>query len=112
MLTHWVRDRDRGPRIPLEDAVRMMTRDPATLYGLGDRGQLAPGLRADVCVIDHGALKIELPEMIFDLPAGGRRIMQKATGYHRVVVAGEVTIRDDEATGARPGRLIRGARGS
>ena len=110
MLTHWVRDRARGPKIPLAEAVRMMTSDPAALYGLGDRGRLAPGLRADVCVIDHDALRIELPEMIFDLPAGGRRIMQRATGYHRVIVAGEVTVRDDEETGARPGRLIRGAR--
>ena len=110
MLTHWVRDRARGPKIPLAEAVRMMTSDPAALYGLGDRGRLAPGLRADVCVIDHEALRIELPEMIFDLPAGGRRIMQRATGYHRVIVAGEVTVRDDEETGARPGRLIRGAR--
>ena len=109
MLTHWVRDRTRGPRIPLEDAVRMMTSEPAALYGLEDRGCLAPGLRADLCVIDHDRLRIELPEMIFDLPAGGRRIMQRAQGYHRVVVAGEVTVRDDEETGARPGRLIRGA---
>ena len=109
MLTHWVRDRTRGPRIPLEEAVKLMTSEPAELYGLGDRGRLAPGLRADVCVIDHEHMKIELPEMIFDLPAGGRRIMQRATGYHRVVVAGEVTIRDDEDAGARPGRLVRGA---
>ena len=110
MLTHWVRDRKRGPKIALEEAVRIMTSDPANLYGLGDRGRLEAGLRADVNVIDHEQLKIELPEMIFDLPAGGRRIMQKARGYHRVLVAGEVTIRDDEATGARPGRLIRGSR--
>ena len=87
-----------------------MTSDPANLYGLGDRGRLEAGLRADINVIDHEQLKIELPEMIFDLPAGGRRIMQKARGYHRVLVAGEVTIRDDEATGARPGRLVRGSR--
>ncbi len=110
MLTHWVRDRTRGPRIPLEDALQMMTSEPADLYGLGDRGRLIAGLRADVCVIDQAGLKIELPEMIFDLPAGGRRIMQRATGYHRVIVAGEITIRDDEETGARPGRLVRGAR--
>ena len=110
MLTHWVRDRTRGPRLPLEDAVRMMTSEPAALYGLGDRGRLAPGLRADVNVIDHARLEIELPEMIFDLPAGGRRIMQRAKGYHRTIVAGETTIVDDEATGALPGRLIRGAR--
>ena len=112
MLTHWVRDRTRGPRLPLEDAVKMMTAEPAALYGLGDRGRLQEGLRADVNVIDHENLKIELPEMIFDLPAGGRRIMQRARGYHRVVVAGEITVRDDEETGARPGRLIRGARPS
>lgn len=110
MLTHWVRDRTRGPRIALKEAVKLMTSEPAALYGLGDRGRLEVGLRADVNVIDHANLKIELPEMIFDLPAGGRRIMQKAKGYHRVIVAGEVTIRDDEATGARPGRLIRGGR--
>ena len=110
MLTHWVRDRTRGPRLPLEEAVRMMTSEPAALYGLGDRGRLEAGLRADLNVIDHERLKIELPEMIFDLPAQGRRIMQRATGYHRTIVAGEITIRDDEATGARPGRLLRGAR--
>lgn len=110
MLTHWVRDRSRGPRLPLEDAVKMMTSEPAALYGLGDRGQLKAGLRADLNVIDHDRLAIELPEMIFDLPANGRRIMQRARGYHRTIVAGEVTIRDDEATGARPGRLLRGAR--
>jgi N-acyl-D-amino-acid deacylase len=110
MLTHWVRDRSRGPRLPLEDAVKMMTSEPAALYGLGDRGQLKAGLRADLNVIDHDRLAIELPEMIFDLPAKGRRIMQRARGYHRTIVAGEVTIRDDEATGARPGRLLRGAR--
>ncbi len=110
MLTHWVRDRTRGPRLALGEAVRMMTSEPAALYGLGDRGRLAPGLRADLNVIDHEQLAIELPEMIFDLPAGGRRIMQRARGYHRTIVAGEITIRDDEQTGARPGRLIRGAR--
>ena len=73
-------------------------------------GRLEAGLRADVNVIDLARLEIELPQMIFDLPAAGRRIMQRAKGYHRVIVAGEVTIRDDEATGARPARLLRGAR--
>jgi len=110
MLTHWVRDRTRGPRIPLEEAVAMLSSEPAALYGLGDRGRLAPGLRGDVNLIDHGGLRIELPEMVFDLPAQGRRIMQKARGYRRTIVAGETTIADDEATGARPGRLVRGAR--
>ncbi len=73
MLTHWVRDRTRGPRIPLEQAVRMITSEPAALYGLGDRGRLTKGLRADVNVIDHAKLDVDMPEMIFDLPAKGRR---------------------------------------
>lgn len=110
MLTHWVRDRTRGPRIPLEQAVAMLTSEPAALYGLGDRGRIAPGLRADLNLIDHANLDVLQPEMIFDLPAKGRRLMQRARGYRRTIVAGETTIRDDAATGARPGRLLRGAR--
>ncbi len=110
MLTHWVRDRTRGPRIPLEQAVAMLTSEPAALYGLGDRGRIAAGLRADLNLIDHAKLDVLLPEMIFDLPAKGRRLMQRARGYRRTIVAGETTIRDDAATGARPGRLLRGAR--
>ena len=110
MLTHWVRDRTRGPRIPLEQAVAMISSEPAALYGLGDRGRIAPGLRADLNLIDHANLAVDLPEMIFDLPAEGRRLMQRARGYRRTIVAGETTILDDAATGARPGRLLRGAR--
>ena len=110
MLTHWVRDRTRGPRVSLEQAVQWMTSDPAALYGLGDRGRIEPGLRADLNVIDHASLRIELPEMWFDLPAKGRRVMQRASGYLATLCAGEVTIREDEVTAARPGRLIRGAR--
>jgi N-acyl-D-aspartate/D-glutamate deacylase len=110
MLTHWVRDRTRGPRIPLEQAVAMLTSEPAALYGLGDRGRIAPGLRADLNLIDHAQLDVLLPEMIFDLPAKGRRLMQRARGYRRTIVAGETTIEGDAATGARPGRLLRGAR--
>ena len=108
MLTHWVRDRVRGPRVDLPTAVRWMTSDTADLYGLRDRGRLVPGHRADLNVIDHERLQLGQPEVVFDLPAGGRRLMQRATGYVATVVAGEITIRDDEPTGALPGRLIRG----
>ena len=108
MLTHWVHDRVRGPRIDLPTAVRWMTSDTADLYGLHDRGRIAPGYRADLNVIDHEQAPVGQPEMVFDLPAGGRRLMQRARGYVATVVAGEITIRDDEATGALPGRLIRG----
>jgi N-acyl-D-aspartate/D-glutamate deacylase len=85
-----------------------MTSETAELYGLRDRGRLAPGFRADLNVIDHDRLALGQPEVVFDLPAGGRRLMQHATGYVATIVAGEVTIRDDEATGALPGHLIRG----
>ncbi|MDJ0847744.1 MAG: amidohydrolase family protein [Myxococcota bacterium] len=107
MLTHWVRDRKRGERIPVEFAVRRMCRDTAELYGLGDRGVLEPGRKADLNVIDLDALRLEAPEMIFDLPAGGRRFMQRARGYRATVVSGEVVLEHDEPTGALPGRLIR-----
>jgi N-acyl-D-aspartate/D-glutamate deacylase len=108
MLTHWVRDRVRGPRIDLPTAVRWMTSDTADLYGLHDRGRLVPGHRADLNIIDHERLQVGQPEMVFDLPAGGRRLMQRANGYVATVVAGEVTLRDDTPTGALPGQLIRG----
>jgi len=109
MLTHWVRDRSRGDKIPVEFAVKRMTRDPALLYGLKDRGVLAKGMRGDLNIIDLDRIRLLPPEMIFDLPAGGKRFMQRAEGYVATVVAGEVTIENDELTGARPGRLIRGA---
>jgi N-acyl-D-aspartate/D-glutamate deacylase len=110
MLSHWVRDRKRGPRIPVELAVRRMTRDTACLYGLEDRGLLRPGYKADLNVIDLEAVALHLPEMAFDLPAGGRRLVQRADGYRATLVSGAVTMRDGEATGALPGRLLRGAR--
>ena len=110
MLTHWVRDRTRGERLPVEFAVKRMTRDTAELYGLDDRGVLAPGMKGDVCVIDLDGLRLLPPEMVHDLPAGGKRFMQRAQGYRHVFVSGEETIRDDESTGALPGRLVRGAR--
>ncbi|HXC54095.1 MAG TPA: amidohydrolase family protein [Rhizomicrobium sp.] len=108
MLTHWVRDRARGPRLALEKVVAMQTRDTARLYGLGDRGVLSPGMKADVNVIDLAALKIFAPEMVFDLPANGRRMIQKACGYRATIVSGVVTFENGEATGELPGKLIRG----
>jgi N-acyl-D-amino-acid deacylase len=108
MLTHWVRDRQRGERLALEHVVRMQTANTARLFGLGDRGRLAPGLRADVNVIDLDRLRLDPPEMVFDLPAAGRRLVQRAHGYRMTVQSGEVIAENDTATGALPGRLIRG----
>jgi len=110
MLTHWARDRTRGERLPLELVVRKMTSDTASLYGLGDRGVLAPGLRGDVNVIDFDGLTLHRPEMVYDLPGGARRLVQRASGYHATIVAGTVVMRDGTDTGARPGALVRGAR--
>jgi N-acyl-D-aspartate/D-glutamate deacylase len=109
VLTHWVRDRTRGPRLPVEFAVRRMTRDTAALYGLADRGTLAAGQRADLNLIDLANVRLEAPLMVQDLPAGGQRFLQRARGYRATFVAGEQTIADDEPTGALPGRLVRGS---
>lgn len=108
MLTHWARDRDRGKKISLESIVARQTRETANLYGLRDRGLLKRGMKADVNVIDFDALNLHAPEMVFDLPAQGRRLVQKATGYRETIVSGEVTFHNGEATGTFPGRLIRG----
>jgi N-acyl-D-amino-acid deacylase len=110
MLTHWVRDRTRGERLPLELVIRKMTADTATLYGLGDRGTLEVGKKGDVNVIDLDRLQLHRPTMEYDLPGGARRLLQRATGYTATIVAGEVVVRDGDATGALPGQLIRGAR--
>ncbi|MEX2294132.1 MAG: amidohydrolase family protein [Acidimicrobiales bacterium] len=108
MLTHWGRDRRRGPTLPLEHLVHRQTRQTAELYGLLDRGLVAPGMRADLNVIDFEALSFGLPRMAFDLPAGGRRLVQRARGYNATFVAGVQTVAGDEFTGDLPGRLIRG----
>ncbi len=110
MLSHWARDRDRGERLPLELVVSKMTRETARLYGLGDRGVIAPGFRADLNLVDLDALHLKLPELVFDLPGGARRLIQRADGYEATVVAGEVTFHKGEDTGARPGALVRGWR--
>ena len=109
-LTHWARDRTRGERLPLEHLVAKLSGGNARLYGLGDRGVLAPGKRADVNVIDMDRLEISAPYLRHDLPTGASRILQPARGYEATMVAGTVTRRRDADTGARPGRLVRGAR--
>jgi N-acyl-D-aspartate/D-glutamate deacylase len=108
LLTHWVRDRTRGPRLLLETAVRRLTADPATLYGLDDRGTLTPGKRADVNLVDFDALRLRYPERVTDLPAGAGRLVQRADGYVATIVAGETVVDGGELTDAMPGRLIRG----
>ncbi len=110
MLTHWVRDRSRGERLPLELVVRKMTSDTASLYGLEDRGEIRPGKKADLNVIDFDGLVLRRPEMHYDLPGGARRLLQRAEGYDATVVSGEVVLRDGHDTGARPGALVRGSR--
>ena len=110
MLTHWVRDRTRGERLPLELIVQRQTSDTARLYGLGDRGVLAPGYVADVNLIDLDGLRLHGPEVVADLPAGGRRIIQRADGYVATVKSGTVTYRDGRSTGEYPGLLLRGGR--
>lgn len=110
MLTHWTRDRSRGPKMPLEYVIHRQTRQTAELYGLGDRGLLAPGMRADVNVIDYDALTFGKPRMAWDLPGGAPRLVQKASGYRHTFCAGVETVTDDEFTGELPGRLVRGPR--
>ena len=109
LLTHWVRDRA-GARLPLEKAVKKMTSDTAAVFGLGDRGRLAPGLRADLNVIDMERLQLRRPQLVHDLPGGASRLIQRAEGYVATICAGEVTLVEGEDTGARPGALIRGER--
>ncbi|MEM8619493.1 MAG: amidohydrolase family protein [Actinomycetota bacterium] len=107
LLTHWARDRQRGPRIPIERAVALQTSATAATYGLDDRGRLAPGLLADVNVIDHDRLQLHPPRMVHDLPAGGRRLLQDVDGYRATVKSGQVTFENGEWTGTRPGRILR-----
>jgi N-acyl-D-aspartate/D-glutamate deacylase len=108
MLAYMTRDRTKGPRMPLEFVVHKMTRDSALVYGMADRGLVAPGYKADLNVIDYDALGLEDPEMVYDLPSGGKRLIQRSHGYQATVCSGEVTYEDGEFTGALPGRLIRG----
>lgn len=110
LLTHWVRDRQRGPRLQLEKMVQRQTRKTAELYGLTDRGLIAPGMRADINLIDFESLSFDMPSMAYDFPANGRRLVQHAKGYVGTFVNGVQTVSHDEFTGALPGKLLRGAR--
>jgi N-acyl-D-aspartate/D-glutamate deacylase len=109
LLTLWGRDRTRGPKLPLEFLVAKQTRGTAEAYGLNDRGLLAPGHKADINVIDFDALTLKRPKVVYDLPAGGRRLIQRASGYRHTLNAGVETVHNDELTGERPGKLVRGA---
>jgi N-acyl-D-aspartate/D-glutamate deacylase len=110
MLTHWSRDRRRGPKLPLEAMVKRQTSETAEFFGLTDRGRIAPGLRADLNLIDYGRLQVQKPELVHDMPAGGRRFVQKVDGYEATIVAGAPLFERGEHTGALPGRLIRAGR--
>ncbi len=110
MLTHWGRDRTRGPKLPVETIVQMQTSGTASFFGFHDRGRLAPGLRADVNVIDFDGLTLHPPEIVHDLPAGGRRLVQRVDGYAATLVAGTPVFEHGQATGAMPGKLVRSGR--
>lgn len=109
LLTHWTRDRNRD-RLPLAAAVRALSHDTARAVGLHDRGEIAIGMRADLNIIDYDRLSLDAPIVAYDLPAGGRRLRQPAQGYVATLTAGQVISRHGVDTGARPGRLVRGAR--
>jgi N-acyl-D-aspartate/D-glutamate deacylase len=109
MLTYWTRDRKRGPKLDLPWVIKAHTQDTARAVGLLDRGQLRPGYRADINIIDYDRLTLRAPEVAHDLPAGGRRLIQRADGYVATIVGGKITYRDGQSTGNLPGRLVRGA---
>ena len=108
MLTHWVKGRTRGARLPLEEVIRLQTSEPASLYALNDRGVIAPGRKADINIIDLDALHLPAPYMAYDLPAGGKRMLQKVRGFRYTIVNGEVIVQDGMMTAALPGKLVRG----
>ena len=103
-LSHWVRDRG---VVSVEEGVRRLTSDTASFIGYRDRGVIAEGMKADLNVIDLGAMHLHAPDMVFDLPAGGRRLVQRVDGYVATVQTGDVTFENGEPTGARPGKVVR-----
>ncbi|WP_193088827.1 amidohydrolase family protein [Advenella sp. FME57] len=111
MLSYWARDRKRGPQLPLEWVVKRQTSDTARVYGLHDRGLLVEGHKADINIIDPDAIRLYGPEMAYDLPAGGRRLVQRADGYVATLVNGQTTFENGRPTGDLPGQLLRGRRG-
>lgn len=112
LLTHWTRDRRRGEKLSIPFVIAVQSRKTALSVGLTDRGLIAPGYKADVNVIDYDRLHLHPPKVHYDLPVGGRRLLQQVDGYDATIVSGVVTRRDGRATGARPGKLVRGAQGS
>jgi N-acyl-D-amino-acid deacylase len=110
MLTHWSRDRVRGPKLPLEMLIKRQTSETADFFGLSDRGRLAPGLRADVNLIDYDRLQVQKPILVHDMPASGRRFVQKVDGYEMTIAAGTPIFENGLHTGALPGRLVRAGR--
>jgi N-acyl-D-aspartate/D-glutamate deacylase len=110
MITHWTRDRTRGERLPIEWVIKRLSADNAAALGLSDRGTLTVGRKADLNVIDHARLQAHAPEVRYDLPAGGRRLVQTTEGYEATIVSGQVVQREGQATGALPGQLVRGTR--
>ena len=109
MLSHWARDRVKGERFSLEGTIKALTRDTARAVQLFDRGLIVPGYKADINIIDFDKLALHPPEVVYDLPANGRRVTQRAEGYVATIVSGVVVYRDSEPTGRLPGQLIRGA---
>ena len=109
LIQHWGRDRSRGEKIPLQKLISMQTRETASLVGLNDRGVLKPGYKADLNIIDFDNLTLHEPEIINDLPADGRRLVQRASGYEATVISGKVAFRNGEPTGELNGKLIRGS---
>jgi len=106
-LTHWTRDRRRGALFPVAWAIKRLTADNAIEMGLRDRGLLRPGLKADINVLDYDNMRLRRPEIAYDLPAGGKRLVQRTDGFDATIVSGEIVYRNGEATGALPGRLVR-----
>jgi N-acyl-D-aspartate/D-glutamate deacylase len=111
-LTHWTRDRKRGSLFPVSWGIKRLTADNAAAIGLGDRGLLLAGMKADINILDYDKLRLRRPEIVYDLPAGGKRLIQRTDGFEATIVSGAVVYRQGEATGMLPGRLIRGARGA
>jgi N-acyl-D-aspartate/D-glutamate deacylase len=109
-LTHWTRDRGRGALFPVSWAIKRLAADNAAAIGLNDRGLLRAGMKADINILDYDNLRLRRPEIVYDLPAGGKRLIQRTDGFDATIVSGAVVYRHGQATGALPGRLVRGTR--
>ena len=109
LLVHWCRDRNRGEKLDLPFVIKAQCRETARAVGLLDRGVLAAGYRADINIIDFDGMQLHAPRLVFDLPAGGKRLLQDVDGYRHSFVAGQETYTDGQPTENLPGRLVRGA---